>query len=120
TTTYDVSYWFYPGNGLKSGSISDRLSMEESGPVSNQSYLRTALDHMRSHGIKFHFTPQDVLDGDIKSILDILWLIILNYGVHTIGSSPYQRSVGIGKKLLLDWCQRELGVEFDPQNSLTH
>ncbi|KAH3892880.1 hypothetical protein DPMN_017013 [Dreissena polymorpha] len=101
--------------------------VQESGLVSNQSYLRTALDHMRSHGIKFHFTPQDwkkwmknVLDGDIKSILDILWLIILNYGVHIIGSSPYQRSVGIGKKLLLDWCQRELGVEFDPQNSLTH
>jgi len=36
------------------------------------------------------------------------------------GSSPYQRSVGIGKKLLLDWCQRELQVEFDPQNSLTY
>ena len=36
------------------------------------------------------------------------------------GSSPYQRSVGIGKKLLLDWCQQELNQEFDPQSSLTY
>jgi len=27
----------------------------------------------------------DILDGDIKSILDVLWLIILNYAVHSIG-----------------------------------
>lgn len=85
-----------------------------------QTYLRSALEHMRQHGIKFHFSPQDILDGDIKSILDVLWLIILNYGVHSISSSPYQRSVGIGKKLLLDWCQQELNVQLDPQNTLTY
>ncbi|XP_052815975.1 uncharacterized protein LOC128242741 isoform X1 [Mya arenaria] len=100
---------------------------EQGGTPTPQNYLRTALDHMRSHGIKFHFTPQDwkkwlqnILDGDIKSILDVLWLIILNYSVHSIGSSPYQRSVGIGKKLLLDWCQRELNEEFDPQSTLSY
>ena len=30
----------------------------------------------------------DILDGDIKSILDILWLTILNYGIHNIGKYP--------------------------------
>ncbi|XP_053392864.1 serine/arginine repetitive matrix protein 2-like isoform X4 [Mercenaria mercenaria] len=101
-------------------SVTLQQNVRNSGNTTPQRYLRAALDHMRSHGIKFHFTPQDILDGDIKSILDVLWLIILNYSVHSIGSSPYQRSVGIGKKLLLDWCQRELQVQFDPQNSLTY
>ncbi|KAL4240335.1 alpha-actinin [Mactra antiquata] len=94
--------------------------VQSSGNTTPQGYLRVSLDHMRSHGIKFHFTPQDILDGDIKSILDVLWLIILNYSVHSITSSPYQRSVGIGKKLLLDWCEKKLNVEFDAQNSLTY
>lgn len=101
-------------------SVTLQKNVQNSGNTTPQGYLRAALDHMRSHGIKFHFTPQDILDGDIKSILDVLWLIILNYAVHSIGSSPYQRSVGIGKKLLLDWCQEELQEDFDPQNSLTY
>ena len=31
------------------------------------------------------FFLADILDGDVKSMLDILWLIILNYGIHSIG-----------------------------------
>nr|KAG5707718.1 hypothetical protein BaRGS_003293 [Batillaria attramentaria] len=46
-----------------------------------------------------------IVDGDIKSLLDVMWLLILNYGIHFIGQNAYQRSVGIGKKNLLEWCQ---------------
>lgn len=35
--------------------------------------------------IVFPFPNTDVIDGDIKSILDLMWLLILNYGVHSIG-----------------------------------
>ncbi|PVD38180.1 hypothetical protein C0Q70_00791 [Pomacea canaliculata] len=69
--------------------------------------------------IVFPFPNTDVIDGDIKSILDLMWLLILNYGVHSIGQNAYQRSVGIGKRNLLEWCQKELEVAFDHRNTLT-
>ncbi|KAK3607149.1 hypothetical protein CHS0354_034305 [Potamilus streckersoni] len=92
--------------------------VQSSGSPTSHAYIRAALDHIRNHGIRFQFTPQDILDGDIKSILDVLWLIILNYCIHLVDGDVYQRSVGVGKKILLDWCQRELNTNFDPQNSL--
>ena len=33
---------------------------------------------------------------------------------------PSERSVGVGKKHLLEWCQKELSTEFDSRNTLTH
>ncbi|XP_041362910.1 uncharacterized protein LOC121378692 [Gigantopelta aegis] len=92
---------------------------EASGGRNPRSYIQTALEHLQSHGIKFVFTVQDLLDGDIKSLLDVLWLIILNYSIHDIAQNTYQRSVGIGKKNLLDWCQQEVDAIFDPRNTLT-
>ncbi|VDI29436.1 Hypothetical predicted protein [Mytilus galloprovincialis] len=83
-------------------------------------YIQTALDHMRKYGIKLNFSSQDIADGDIKSMLDVLWLIILNYGIHNIRRNAHQRSVGIGKKLLLEWCQRQLDTDFDSRNTLTY
>ncbi|XP_071130075.1 interaptin-like isoform X1 [Mytilus edulis] len=92
-------------------------------------YIQTALDHMRKYGIKLNFSSQDIADGDIKSMLDVLWLIILNYGIHNISAycddfntrrNAHQRSVGIGKKLLLEWCQRQLDTDFDSRNTLTY
>ena len=34
--------------------------------------------------IMFNSSLPDILDGDIKSILDVLWLIILNFGIHSV------------------------------------
>ncbi|KAL5018239.1 hypothetical protein ScPMuIL_003961 [Solemya velum] len=90
------------------------------GRVAQSLYIQTALDHMRNNGIKFNFTVQDIADGDIKSMLDVLWLLILHYCIHNIGRHTYQRSVGLGKKILLDWCQKQLDVEFDSRNTLTY
>ncbi|XP_022318254.2 uncharacterized protein LOC111121323 isoform X5 [Crassostrea virginica] len=83
-------------------------------------YLHAVTNHMTNHRIRFSFKAQDILDGDIKSILDILWLTILNYGIHNIEQPPQERSVGVGKKHLLEWCQKELSTEFDSRNTLTH
>ena len=38
----------------------------------------------------FIFLFPDIADGDIKSMLDVLWLIILNYGIHDISKSNSQ------------------------------
>ncbi|XP_048243069.1 uncharacterized protein LOC124113706 isoform X3 [Haliotis rufescens] len=88
-----------------------------SGESTQQQWIQAALDHMRSHGIKYTFTVQDILDGDIKSLLDVLWLIILNYSLHNIDQNAYQRSVGIGKKHLMEWCELELATQFDSRNT---
>ena len=32
--------------------------LQAEGGVTAQEYLKAALEHMRSNGIKFHFTPQ--------------------------------------------------------------
>ncbi|XP_046569391.1 uncharacterized protein LOC124277706 isoform X2 [Haliotis rubra] len=89
-------------------------SSEESSP---EQWIQATLDHMRHHGIKYTFTVQDILDGDIKSLLDVLWLIILNYSLHKIDQNAYQRSVGIGKKHLMEWCEMELATQFDSRNT---
>ncbi|KAK7498592.1 hypothetical protein BaRGS_00010252 [Batillaria attramentaria] len=82
--------------------------IQASDTSTQRAYIQTALDHMKNHGIKITFSAQDIVDGDIKSLLDVMWLLILNYGIHFIGQNAYQRSVGIGKKNLLEWCQGEL------------
>ncbi|XP_025111028.1 interaptin-like [Pomacea canaliculata] len=90
-----------------------------SGSSQQQVYIQMVLNHMKENDIKVTVSAQDVIDGDIKSILDLMWLLILNYGVHSIGQNAYQRSVGIGKRNLLEWCQKELEVAFDHRNTLT-
>ncbi|KAL8579371.1 hypothetical protein ACOMHN_026736 [Nucella lapillus] len=92
--------------------------VQASGAGKQRAYIHRALDHMKSHGIKIVFSTQDIMDGDIKSLLDVMWLLILNYGIHFIGENSFQRTVGVGKKILLDWCQGELDVTFDPKVTL--
>lgn len=75
-------------------------------------YIQTALDHMRKYGIKLNFSSQDIADGDIKSMLDVLWLIILNYGIHNIRRNAHQRSVGIGKKVIIRMVSETVKYRF--------
>ncbi|XP_076459283.1 uncharacterized protein LOC143292661 [Babylonia areolata] len=92
--------------------------VKATGPGRQRAYIHCALDHMKSHGIKIVFSTQDIMDGDIKSLLDVMWLLILNYSIHFIGENSFQRTVGVGKKALLEWCQGELDVTFDPKDTL--
>ncbi|OWF51781.1 Alpha-actinin, sarcomeric [Mizuhopecten yessoensis] len=83
-------------------------------------YIQAAINHMRENGIKVSFGTQDLLDKDVKSMLDALWLIILNYCIHPIERGVFQRSVGIAKKYILEWCQGQLEADFDPRNTLAY
>ncbi|XP_060081080.1 uncharacterized protein LOC132560431 [Ylistrum balloti] len=85
-----------------------------------EDYIESAIDHMRKNGVKVSFSIQDLLDKDVKSMLDALWLIILNFCIHPIERGIFQRSVGVGKKYVLEWCQRELAADFDPKNTLAY
>ncbi|XP_067671940.1 serine-rich adhesin for platelets-like [Haliotis asinina] len=100
-----------------SAGLVDKVQKNSSEESTPQQWIQAALDHMRHHGIKYTFTVQDILDGDIKSLLDVLWLIILNYSLHKIDQNAYQRSVGIGKKHLMEWCEMELATQFDSRNT---
>ncbi|KAH9514459.1 hypothetical protein Btru_025311 [Bulinus truncatus] len=82
-------------------------------------YVNAALDHMQKHGIRIKFSAEDIVNNEIKSILDILWILILNYSIHYIGHNAFQRSVGSGKKNLLEWCMEQLGTSFDLGKSLS-
>ncbi|CAG5120193.1 unnamed protein product, partial [Candidula unifasciata] len=89
---------------------------EEDAPVS---YINTALDHMRGHGVKVTLQAQDIISSNVKATLDVLWALILHYGIHFIGESVQNRSAGEGKRLLLEWCQEVLNTTFDPSDQLT-
>ncbi|XP_048761041.2 uncharacterized protein LOC125670110 isoform X3 [Ostrea edulis] len=93
---------------------------QEADPCDAIHYLQVVVDHMTKSRVRFTFKVQDILDGDIKSMLDILWLTILNYGIHTIEKPPQERNAGAAKRQLLEWCQKELSTEFDSRNTLTH
>lgn len=83
-------------------------------------YIQAVLCHFESQNIKANFTAEDILKGDIKSILDLLWLLILNYNIHDAGTNEYhQCSVGAGRRNLLAWCQNILaGLQLDKRCSL--
>ena len=53
--------------------------------------------------IMFNSSLSDILDGDIKSILDVLWLIILNYGIHSV--SKYYHTFNINLALIIIYQQ---------------
>ncbi|KAL8563538.1 hypothetical protein ACOMHN_025392 [Nucella lapillus] len=94
--------------------------IQASGVTTQRAYIQMALEHMKTHGVKLTFAAQDIIDGDIKSLLDVMWLLILNYGIHFIGERGSQRGVGTGKRVLMDWCQGELDLTLDPKNTLTY
>ncbi|CAL1530808.1 unnamed protein product [Lymnaea stagnalis] len=93
--------------------------VKTTGHCSPLAYITAALEHMQRHGIRIKFPAEDIVNNEIKSMLDILWILILNYGIHYIGQNAFQRSVGTGKKTLLEWCMEQLGTSFDSGKSLS-
>ncbi|CAH1794629.1 unnamed protein product [Owenia fusiformis] len=83
------------------------------GNTSSKTGARTLIEYFNSQGIKLSVNTKDLYNGDAKSFLDVLWAIILNFSIHTPERSGEQRTVRIGRKLLLDWCQL-----FLPHDSL--
>ncbi|XP_064600619.1 uncharacterized protein LOC135466826 isoform X2 [Liolophura sinensis] len=84
-------------------------------------YLDQVISYLTKHGVKLSLTSQDVIQGDVKSILDLLWAIILHFTVHNPKRSVDKRTIRNGKKLILKWCCKQLpsGV-WNPQKTVTN
>ncbi|XP_067935428.1 interaptin-like [Watersipora subatra] len=76
---------------------------------------------LRADGVRTNLQPSDIANGDFPAILELVWLLLLNYGIHQRGeSASQQRTTSIGTKLLLRWCSELLGGAcFDYRLSMT-
>ncbi|EDO46499.1 predicted protein [Nematostella vectensis] len=71
--------------------------------------VQTVLDFLEINGIDTkNISADDIAEGSLKETLDLLWIIILHFDVHTKNRAAYQRSVSMGKRFLLEWISREL------------
>ncbi|KAI8521173.1 hypothetical protein Bbelb_009270 [Branchiostoma belcheri] len=77
-------------------------------PDSQPGECGKVLSHLRQHGIKLNVTARGVVCGELKSLLDVVWALILHYTVHNKDCNPFQRTVRVGKRLLLEWCSSQL------------
>ncbi|XP_022105570.1 uncharacterized protein LOC110987173 isoform X2 [Acanthaster planci] len=80
--------------------------------------VQVALDFLTGIGVKMAVSAEGVVCGELKSILDVMWSIILHCTVHSPERAAYQRTVRIGRKLLLQWCGEELAVSIDTSQSM--
>ncbi|XP_035670205.1 uncharacterized protein LOC118411824 [Branchiostoma floridae] len=79
-----------------------------SSPTASLENVEKVLSHLRQHGIKLSVTARGVVCGELKSLLDVVWALILHYTVHSKDCNPFQRTVRVGKRLLLQWCSSQL------------
>ncbi|CAH1247110.1 SPTBN1 [Branchiostoma lanceolatum] len=79
-----------------------------SSPTASLENVEKVLSHLRQHGIKLNVTARGVVCGELKSLLDVVWALILHYTVHSKDGNPFQRTVRVGKRLLLEWCCTQL------------
>ncbi|XP_078660394.1 uncharacterized protein LOC144904999 isoform X3 [Branchiostoma floridae x Branchiostoma belcheri] len=77
-------------------------------PTASLENVEKVLSHLRQHGIKLNVTARGVVCGELKSLLDVVWALILHYTVHNKDCNPFQRTVRVGKRLLLEWCSSQL------------
>lgn len=84
-------------------------------PQSHQT-VQLVIDYMKVKGIVICCQVEDIASGKLKSILDILWLIILHFEIHSANRAAYQRTVNLGKRFLLEWCCTEIpNSAIDPR-----
>lgn len=70
--------------------------------------VQYVIDYMKGKGIDVCCHAEDITSGKLKLILDILWLIILHFEIHSSNRAAYQRTVNLGKRFLLEWCCSEI------------
>ncbi|KAK9469706.1 calponin homology domain-containing protein [Lipomyces arxii] len=64
--------------------------------------VNVALEYIKRQGIQLHnIGAEDIVDGNIKLILGMLWTLILNFSISEINAEGYTAKEG-----LLLWCQR--------------
>ncbi|KAK9479128.1 calponin homology domain-containing protein [Lipomyces japonicus] len=68
-----------------------------------------ALDYIKQRGIQLHnIGAEDIVDGNSKLILGLLWTLILRFTISEINSEGYTAKEG-----LLLWCQRKTALYDD-------
>ncbi|XP_033644455.1 uncharacterized protein LOC117304070 [Asterias rubens] len=80
--------------------------------------VQGVLDFLSGLGVKVSVSAKGVVHGELKSILDVMWSIILHCTIHSTERASYQRTVRIGRKLLLQWCSEELSTSIDTNKSM--
>ncbi|EDV26089.1 uncharacterized protein TRIADDRAFT_55836 [Trichoplax adhaerens] len=68
------------------------------------------LEFMKNCGIKLTTKPEDIVKGDIRSILSILWAIFIHFDVHGNDSTTYLRTTAQAMKKLTKWCRDQLNI----------
>ncbi|KAK9316357.1 calponin homology domain-containing protein [Lipomyces starkeyi] len=62
-----------------------------------------ALEYIRRRGIQlYNIGAEDIVDGNVKLILGLLWTLILNFSISEINAEGHTAKEG-----LLLWCQRK-------------
>ncbi|PIK60419.1 hypothetical protein BSL78_02655 [Apostichopus japonicus] len=65
-------------------------------------------------------TIEDIMKGDVKSLLDLLWVIILHFTIHSKETPPGRRTLRYGRLSLMEWCADQLTEEnFKMHKSIT-
>ncbi|XP_041485380.1 uncharacterized protein LOC121431750 isoform X2 [Lytechinus variegatus] len=77
--------------------------------ISSLDRVQTILDYLTGLGIKSKVSASGVLKGELKSILDVIWAIILHFTIHSPDTPMQQKTVRSGKKQLIQWCASQLG-----------
>ncbi|KAL9962797.1 hypothetical protein ACROYT_G031937 [Oculina patagonica] len=78
--------------------------------------VQLVIDYMKGKGIDVCCHVEDITSGKLKFILDVLWLIILHFEIHSANRAAYQRTVNLGKRFLLEWCCTEIpNTAIDPK-----
>ncbi|XP_063969597.1 uncharacterized protein LOC129281839 isoform X1 [Lytechinus pictus] len=77
--------------------------------ISSLDRVQTILDYLTGLGIKLKVSASGVQKGELKSILDVIWAIILHFTIHSPDTPMQQKTVRSGKKQLIQWCASQLG-----------
>ncbi|KAK7206345.1 calponin homology domain-containing protein [Myxozyma melibiosi] len=68
-----------------------------------------ALEYIKRRGIQlYNIGAEDIVDGNIKLILGLLWTLILNFSISEINAEGHTAKEG-----LLLWCQRKTAMYQD-------
>ncbi|KAK9471047.1 calponin homology domain-containing protein [Dipodascopsis tothii] len=71
--------------------------------------MNTALDFIRRRGIQlYNIGAEDIMDGNVKLILGLLWTLILRFTIDEINAEGFTAKEG-----LLLWCQRKTALYDD-------
>ncbi|KAK9454680.1 calponin homology domain-containing protein [Dipodascopsis uninucleata] len=86
-----------------------RYAMHPKLRVQKAENVIVALDYIKQRGIQlYNIGAEDIVDGNVKLILGLLWTLILRFTISEINAEGYTAKEG-----LLLWCQRKTALYDD-------